>query len=277
MEALKRPRRQDHNFGALEEVLAQTLAAHTPSLRSLVPQLALAAVHEVTALVTGETGTGKTFLARLIHDHSPRRRAPFFVVPCGALSASLIESELFGHARGAFTGADQAKAGKFTAAGRGTLLLDEIDAVGLAQQAKLLRILETGEFEPVGSNRTQQCQARIIAASNDNLEQAVAQGRFREDLYYRLNVMVFHLTPLRERKEDIAPLTRHLVDRFRLQFHRDVATISPQVVAALEEMPWPGNIRQLANVIQRAVLVCNGPELLLSHLPEIPVAVPRLG
>jgi transcriptional regulator with PAS, ATPase and Fis domain len=210
----------------------------------------------------------------LIHDFSPRRKFPFVVVPCGALSASLIESELFGHVRGAFTGADQPKIGKFTAAGQGTLLLDEIDALGFGQQAKLLRILETGEFEPVGSNRTQMCEARIIAASNENLEMTMAPGRFREDLYYRLNVMVFDLPPLRQRKEDISPLAQHLVDRFRKQFHKEVASLSPRVLAALEEMPWPGNIRQLANVIQRAVLVCTGPELLLSHLPDNLVAVP---
>src|SRR5204862_3540762 len=146
-------------------------------------------------LLTGETGTGKTYLARLIHEYSPRRKEPFLVVPCGALAANLIESEFFGHTKGAFTGADRPKVGKFAAAGEGSILLDEIDALGLEQQANLLRVIETGEYEPVGSNETSRSQARLVVASNWDLEEAVEAGKFRRDLYYRLNVMSFHLPP----------------------------------------------------------------------------------
>ena len=182
----------------VEEVIARRLLHHTPSLLPLVERIAIAAVHDVTVLLTGETGTGKTHLAHLMHDCSPRKAQPFVVVPCGAQTANLIESAFFGHVRGAFTGADRDKVGKFEAAGNGTILLDEIDSLGLEQQTSLLRVIETGEFEPVGSNETRHCTARIIVASNWDLEEAVRQGKFRQDLYYRLNVMSFHLPPLRE-------------------------------------------------------------------------------
>src|SRR5262249_54420077 len=191
----------------------------------------------------------------------------FLVVPCGALSANLVESEFFGHTRGAFTSADRPKVGKFAAAGQGTLLLDEIDALGLEQQTNLLRVIETGEDEPVGSNETQRCAARIIVASNWNLEEAVNCGKFRRDLYYRLNVMSFHLPPLRERVQDIAPLVRGMTARFTSKFRKELFDIHADAMAALESFPWPGNLRQLENVIQQAVLVSTGPELLLAHLP----------
>src|SRR5205814_177592 len=198
----------------LEEVISRRLLSWTPSLLPMVERIALAGSHDVTVLLTGETGTGKTYLARLIHEYSPRRDHRFLVVPCGALAANLVESEFFGHTKGAFTGADRPKEGKFAAAGKGTLLLDEIDALGLEQQANLLRVIETGEYEPVGSNKTLRCTARIVAASNLNLEEAVKAGKFRQDLYYRLNVMNFYLPPLRDRIEDIAPLARALVARY---------------------------------------------------------------
>jgi two-component system response regulator HydG len=251
----------------LEDLLSRRLLAQTPSLLPLVERIALAARHDVTVLLNGETGTGKTFLARLIHEHSPRQKHRFLAVPCGAITANLIESEFFGHVKGAFTGADRPKVGKFAAVGGGTLLLDEIDTLGLEQQATLLRVIETGEFEPVGSVETQVCNARLIVASNLNLEEAVERGKFRPDLYFRLNVMSFHLPPLRERVQDIAPLARGMAARFNFKFHKDLFDISPEAMAALESFPWPGNIRQLENVVQQAVLVSAGPELLVQHLP----------
>jgi transcriptional regulator with PAS, ATPase and Fis domain len=226
----------------------------------------------VTLLLTGETGTGKTYLARLIHECSPRRAGRFVQVGCGALAPNLVESEFFGHVKGAFTGADRPKLGKFAIAAGGTLLLDEIDTLGLEQQTKLLRVIETGEYEQVGSNETQFSSARIIVASNWDLDQAVDQGKFRRDLFYRLNVMSFHLPPLRERVRDIAPLVRGMAARFGRKFRKDWPedglTIKPETLAALEAFPWPGNIRQLENVIQQAVLLCPSPALGLEHLPR---------
>jgi transcriptional regulator with PAS, ATPase and Fis domain len=253
---------------SLETVIRRRLLCQTPSLMPLAEPLALAARHDVTVLLTGETGTGKTHLARLIHTLSPRNEQGFLVVPCGALAVNLIESEFFGHVKGAFTGADRTKEGKFQAAGSGTILLDEIDALPLEQQANLLRVLETGEFEPVGGNDTLQCQARIIVASNWDLEQAVAQGKFRQDLFYRLNVMPLPLPPLRERVQDIAPLVRGLVARFALKFGKALFDISPEAMEVLERFAWPGNIRQLENVIQQAVLISAGAELRRDHLPH---------
>jgi DNA-binding NtrC family response regulator len=183
------------------------------------------------------------------------------------LPAGLVESAFFGHVKGAFTGATEKKVGKFEAAGEGTLLLDEIDTLALDQQAGLLRVLETGEYEPVGSNETKLCAARVIVASNWDLEEAVAKDRFREDLYYRLNVMSFHLPPLRERVQDVAPLVRGLAARYTTRFRKDLFDVSPQALEALESHPWPGNIRQLENAVQQAVLVSSGPELLVEHLP----------
>jgi DNA-binding NtrC family response regulator len=251
----------------LDEILSRRLLAWTPSLLPLVERIALAAAHDVTVLLNGETGTGKTFLAKLIHDFSPRKKHRLLNIPCGAISPNLIESEFFGHVRGAFTGADRPKLGKFAAVGEGTLLLDEIDTLAPEQQATLLRVIETGEFESVGAVETQKCQARLIVASNIDLEEAVAAGRFRADLYFRLNVMSFHLPPLRERVQDIAPLARGMAARFNRKFNKDLFHIHPEAMSALEAFSWPGNIRQLENVIQHAVLLSSGPQLMLHHLP----------
>lgn len=246
--------------------IRRKLINQTPSLTTQVEQLCIAAAHDVTVLIEGETGTGKTFLAKLIHDCSARRPHRFLVVSCGTLAGNLIASEFFGHARGSFTGADGTKVGKFAAAGEGTILLDEIDTLGLDHQANLLRVIETGEFEPVGSNETQVCKARIIAATNWNLADAVERGTFRRDLYYRLHVISFNLPPLRHRPEDIGPLVRGMAARYGTKFGKRLFSVCPEALRAIEAYPWPGNIRQLENVIQQAVLTSSGNELKLHHL-----------
>ena len=237
-------------------------------MEALLEQVRLVAAQDMTVLLGGETGTGKTRLARLIHELSPRRAQPFLVINCGALAAELIESEMFGHVKGAFTGADRARAGKFAAAGRGTLLLDEIDALPLSLQAKLLRAVEERVFEPVGSNESVLVQARLIAACNRPLEHEVEAGRFRADLYYRLNVIGFHLPPLRERPGLIHQLAANFLVDCATRNGRPVQGISSEVLRVLERYSWPGNIRELRNVIERAVALCSGPNIGLQDLPD---------
>jgi two-component system nitrogen regulation response regulator NtrX len=224
---------------------------------------------DTTVLLTGETGTGKTRLARLIHELSSRHDQPFVTVHCGALSASLLESELFGHVKGAFTGAVRDRPGKFAEVGRGTLLLDDIDALPTDLQAKLLRVVEERVFEPVGSNRTLKMEARLIVASNRILEHEVAAGRLRTDLYYRLNVVGFHLIPLRERREVIAPLAYHFLRQLANRAGRSPHAISADALRTLQDYAWPGNIRELRNVIERSVALCPGPRIEHADLPEV--------
>jgi DNA-binding NtrC family response regulator len=245
------------------------LLRRTPSLRALVGPLTVAVTQDLTVLLTGETGTGKTHLARILHDNSRRRDRRLLVVSCGALSPGLLASELFGHVPGAFTGADRDQPGKLAAVGDGTLLLDEVDALRPEQQARLLRVLETGEYEAVGSTQTRRCRARVLASSNLDLAAAVARGAFCPDLYYRLSVLTIHLPPLRERTEDIGPLARDLLADFGGRFGRGPVALGREALALLEAFPWPGNVRQLQNVLQRAVLACPGPELLPEHFPPL--------
>ncbi len=247
---------------------SRSLVTFTPEMFDMMDELKVAAKHNVTVLLVGETGSGKTFLARLIHELSDRREDRFCNVACGALPPDLIESELFGYVKGAFTGADRDREGKFAAAGRGTLLLDEIDVLPLEQQAKLLRVIETGEYEPVGSNETQHSQARLVVASNYNLEELVRAGSFRTDLYYRLNILNFRLLPLRSRPWDIEYLAR----KFALEHSRthgiQLRTIEPALLETLRAYHWPGNIREMENVIRRAVLYCHRGVLTVSDLPS---------
>jgi DNA-binding NtrC family response regulator len=239
------------------------------NMARLMAQIRVVAPQEHTVLLTGETGTGKTWLARLIHKLSPRRAEPFLVINCGALAAELIESEMFGHVKGAFTGADRARVGKLAAAGRGSLLLDEIDALPLAVQAKLLRAVDERVFEPVGSNESVAVRARLIAASNRALEREVETGRFRADLYYRLNVIGFHLPPLRERPGDIPDMASEFAAEFASRSGRPARSVSAEALRALLAYGWPGNIRELRNAMERAVALCPGPEIETRDLPDV--------
>ncbi len=220
-----------------------------------------------TVLIFGESGTGKELIARAIHRRSPRAKQPFVVVNCAALPENLLESELFGHLKGAFTGAHRDRRGRFTLADGGTIFLDEIGAMSLGLQAKFLRVLQEKEFEPVGGTKSIRVDVRIIAATNQDLKKAVEEGRFREDLYYRLNVVPVHLPPLRERKEDIPPLTYHFLRRYSQELGKDVREISPEALESMLQYDWPGNIRELENAIERAMVLSKGSTLSVETLP----------
>lgn len=260
------------NDPAAETVAARIhrrLAVLTPTLTLFADQLAVAATHDVTVLIEGESGAGKTHLAKLIHECSDRAANRFVDVSCGSLTGAQLAAELFGHVKGAVAGADGEKVGKLAAADGGTLLLEEIDALGPDLQAALLRAIETGEFEPAGGGPPQPFRARVIAATTANLAEAVDRGAFRRDLYYRLNVVALHVPPLRSRPQDVGPLVRATAARYATRFDKPLVAIAPDALRAFEQFAWPGNVRQLDNVVQQAVLASSGSTLTADDLPAI--------
>ncbi len=240
----------------------------TPAFRALMETTQQAAAADSTVLISGESGTGKELIARQLHAQSPRRDEPFVAVHCGALPETLMESELFGHEKGAFTGADRRKLGRFDLAGAGTLFFDEVSEMPLATQVKLLRVLQEREYMRVGGTQVIRTHARIIAATNRDLKIEMAEKRFREDLYYRLNVLPIHIPPLRERAADIPPLVQHYMESFRERMHTATERIAPEFMQLMQAYAWPGNVRELRNVMER-IMVLHGraPVLLRSHLP----------
>lgn len=225
------------------------------------------ALSQASVLISGESGTGKELIARAIHYNSRRAKGPFIKVNCAALPESLLESELFGHEKGAFTGAQTLRQGLFERANEGTLLLDEIGEMPLVLQAKLLRILQEREFERIGGHQTIKVDIRIIAATNRDLQAMVKEGTFREDLFYRLNVIHLILPPLRDRREDISLLANHFLQKFSSENQRDIIDIDPMAMSLLTTWSWPGNIRELSNVIERAVVMNSGPIIFSEDLP----------
>jgi DNA-binding NtrC family response regulator len=256
------------------------IVGHHPAIRAVLATVGRVAQSACTVLVTGESGTGKELVVAAIHDASPRARAALVAVNCGAIPENLIESALFGHVRGAFTGAHAAHQGLVATAEGGTLFLDEIGELPLAVQVKILRLLQQREYSPVGDSRTTKCDIRVIAATNRDLEQEVAAGRFREDLYYRLNVIQIPVPPLRERSSDIPGLAMHFFKECAARSARDDLTgFSDEALQTMQGYEWPGNVRALENAVERAVLLAPGPYVEVSDLPprvrrELPSGLP---
>jgi Nif-specific regulatory protein len=236
-------------------------------VRQMYEQMAQVASTNTTVLIRGESGTGKELIAHAVHYNSPRANKPFVKVSCAALPDSLIESELFGYEKGAFTGAEQRKKGRFELADGGTLFLDEIGDINLATQVKLLRVLQEREFERLGSTETIKVNVRLIAATNKDMERAIAAGTFREDLYYRLNVFAIFVPPLRERKADLLLLVDHFLEKFSREHKKIIKRISTPAIDMLMSYHWPGNVRELENTLERAVLMCDGQVIHGHHLP----------
>jgi formate hydrogenlyase transcriptional activator len=257
--------RTEHDFG--------DIVGENAALRTILKQVQTVAPTDSTVLIRGETGTGKELIARALHDLTPRKGRTFVKLNCAAIPTGLLESELFGHEKGAFTGAIRQKLGRFELAHQGTLFLDEVGDIPLELQPKLLRVLQEHEFERLGGTKTIRVNVRVVAATNRDLTEMIAEGRFREDLYYRLNVFPIALPPLRERTDDIPRLVRHFTQSFARRMGRRIETIPSSVMDALVRYPWPGNVRELQNVIERAVILSEGPTLQIAVAELQPPAV----
>jgi DNA-binding NtrC family response regulator len=263
--ALRRGRRLELENELLRDE-GTRMIAQSPAMRPVLDLIDRVGPSDANVLVTGEHGTGKELVARILHARSPRAARPMVTVNVGGLSEGVFESEMFGHERGAFTGARAERVGRFELADGGTLFLDEIANVPLTQQAKLLRVLQSGEFERVGSSRTRRVSVRLVSATNADLRAEVAAGRFREDLLFRIDTVEIRLPPLRERREDIPPLASHFLAHHARRYGRPVTGIEPEAVRALLDHPWPGNVRELDHVVERAVLLAPGDQLRIEDL-----------
>ncbi|MEM1166751.1 MAG: sigma-54 dependent transcriptional regulator [Planctomycetota bacterium] len=244
------------------------LVGQDPRMRTVVDMVRAAAPSSATVLMYGESGTGKSLVARAVHDLSPRAAGPFVELHCGSIPETLLESELFGHVKGAFTGAEADKQGRFSAADSGTIFIDEINSASQAMQLKLLRVLQERAFEPVGSTETREVDVRVILASNQPLEDMLVDGRFREDLYYRINVVMIELPPLRDRPGDIPMLLRHFSDRYAVEHTKQVVGFDREAMEALERYHFPGNVRELQNIVERCVVLSTSPTITVNDLPE---------
>lgn len=244
------------------------IIGRSTAMTQVFETLALVAPTEASVLITGESGTGKELIANAIHHNSPRRESPFIKINCAALPETLLESELFGHQKGAFTGATSAKKGRFQLADKGSIFLDEIGEMSAATQAKILRVLQEQEFEPVGGTRTLRVDTRLIAATNKNLENEIEAGRFRNDLYYRLNVITIHVPPLRERSEDIPLLADFFLKQYAEKNRRMIKGFNPLAADLLMRYDWSGNVRELENVVERAVILSRGDVVTPAELPD---------
>ena len=251
------------------------IVGRSRAMEQIIQRAERVAETKSTVLITGETGTGKELIARAIHDRSAQRDMPLIKVNCAAIPESLLESELFGHVRGAFTGATTTKKGKFALADGGTIFLDEIGTISLTVQSKLLRVLQEREFEPLGAERTERVDVRVIAATNRDLRQMVSEGTFQEDLFYRLNVIPIELPPLRERREDIPVLVEHFVAKHAQRIGRRIERIDDSVVAALQQYEWPGNVRELENTIERAVVLSTDPVITAQAISVLGATAPQ--